>query len=68
MTNQHEEKKGADRQNNDAAVQSDPETLHTTDPQKKMEGPISSAVQKVKDLSNESESKEKADEKKERNM
>ena len=27
----------------------DPETLHTTDPQEHMKGPISSSVQKVKE-------------------
>lgn len=33
---------------NDAAIQPDPETLHTTDPQEEMKGPISSLVQGVK--------------------
>jgi hypothetical protein len=37
------------KQNKDAAVQPDPETLHTTDPQEHMEGPISSLVQGVKE-------------------
>jgi hypothetical protein len=38
----------------------DPETLHTTDPQEHMEGPVSSLVQDVKKLGerNKPESKE----------
>lgn len=32
----------------DTVSQPDPETLHTTDPQEHMEGPVSSAVQGVK--------------------
>jgi len=48
----------------------DPETLHTTDPQEHMKGPISSSVQSVKkevEKGNE-ESKEEAEKKKEENM
>jgi hypothetical protein len=37
------------KDNKDAAVKPDPETLHTTDPQEHMEGPISSLVQGVKE-------------------
>jgi len=49
-------------------LQPDPETLHTTDPQEKMEGPVSSFVQNVKKTAeeNDSESKEEADKKKDR--
>lgn len=36
------------KDNKDAIVKPDPETLHTTDPQEHMEGPISSLVQDVK--------------------
>jgi len=35
--------------NKDAVVKPDPETLHTTDPQDHMEGPVSSLVQGVKE-------------------
>jgi hypothetical protein len=35
--------------NKDAAVKPDEETLHTTDPQEHMEGPISSLVQGTKE-------------------
>ncbi len=35
--------------NSDAPVQPDPETLHTTDPQDEMKGPVSSFVNSVKE-------------------
>jgi hypothetical protein len=34
---------------NDAPVQPDPETLHTTDPQDEMKGPVSSFMNNVKE-------------------
>lgn len=43
----------------------DNETLHTTDPQEHMKGPISSVVQTVKEASEDDISKEEADKKKE---
>ncbi len=36
--------------NEDAPVKPDPETLHTTDPQEEMEGPVSSLVQASKEV------------------
>jgi hypothetical protein len=48
----------------DDALKPDPETLHTTDPQEKMEGPISSIVQNVKEEVEEDDSNEKYDNKK----
>jgi hypothetical protein len=41
--------KSAKKDNKDAVVKPDPETLHTTDPQDHMEGPISSLVQGAKE-------------------
>ena len=35
--------------NEDAPVQPDPETLHTTDPQDEMKGPVSSFMNNVKE-------------------
>ena len=35
--------------NKNAAAKPDPETLHTTDPQEKMKGPISSLMQGIKE-------------------
>ena len=49
MTDQNEENKNRKEQHKDAAVKPEPETLNTPDPQDKMEGPISSLVQGVKD-------------------
>lgn len=48
----------------------DPETLHTTDPQEEMKGPLSSLVQGGKKSveENDNESKEEADQKKEKNL
>lgn len=37
------------KSNSDAPIQPDEETLHTTDPQKEMKGPISSFMNNVKD-------------------
>lgn len=53
----------------DAVLPPDPETLHKTDPQDNMKGPISSLVQGGKDKveDNDKESKEEADQKKEEN-
>ncbi len=46
----------------------DPETLHTTDPQEEMKGPISSMMHDTGESFETDESKEEADEKKERDM
>jgi hypothetical protein len=51
-------------------LEPDPETLHTTDPQEHMKGPVSSTVRSVEkevEKGNE-ESKPEADRKKEENM
>ncbi len=47
----------------------DPETLHTTDPQEKMKGPVSSMMQNIKEEAeeNDEETKEEADERKDKN-
>lgn len=47
----------------------DPETLHTTDPQEKMKGPVSSLMQNIKKEAEENDevSKEEADERKDKN-
>ena len=48
----------------------DPETLHTTDPQEHMKGPVSSTMQNIKEEANKNDavSKEEADRKREKNM
>ena len=55
---------------NKSTSKPDPETLHKTDPQENMKGPISSVMQNLKDEAeeNDAESKEEADEKKEKNL
>jgi hypothetical protein len=60
-----EEKKGQIK-NNDSTIKPEPETLHTTDPQEKMEGPVSSLMQSAKEAFENKETKEEADEKKEK--
>ncbi len=50
------------------ALQPDPETLKTTDPQEEMKGPVSSIMQSIKETAEENnESKEEADKKKNAN-
>jgi hypothetical protein len=46
----------------------DEETLHTKDPQKNMEGPVSSAMHGLGDAFETDETKKEADEKREENM
>ena len=48
----------------------DPETLHTTDPQEHMTGPVSSTMQGIKKEANKDDkvSKEEADRKREEHM
>ena len=48
----------------------DPETLHTTDPQEHMKGPVSSTMQNIKEEANKNDkvSKDEADKKREENM
>ena len=52
------------------SLKPDPETLHTTDPQEHMKGPVSSSMQNIKEEAEEGdkESKQEADEKKEENI
>ena len=47
----------------------EPETLHKTDPQENMEGPVSSFMQSIKKIAekNDEESKEEADKRKDEN-
>ncbi len=69
MPNPDNNKQEQDEQNKDAAVKPEAETLHTTDPQEHMEGPISSLVQSVKKTVNDTEeTKDSADKKKDKDM
>ena len=51
-------------------LEPDPETLHTTDPQEHMKGPVSSTMQGIKEEAkkNDKVSKEEADREREKNM
>ena len=52
------------------ASKPDPETLHTTDPQEHMKGPVSSFMQNIKEEAkkNDKVSKEEADKKRDENL
>ncbi len=68
MSEPSKKNKTEDPQNIDAAVKPAPATLHTTDPQDEMEGPISSLVQSTKESLEDDETKEEADQKKDSKM
>ena len=57
-------KKGT-QENEDAAIQPDPETLGP-EPQKHMKGPVSSLVRKVEETMNENDQDEEIDEEKDK--
>lgn len=63
--NSHQGRRVGKEDNKDATVRADPETLHTTDPQDKMQGPVSSIMQNISDAANNEVSQEEADRKKE---
>ncbi len=68
MPNKKGDKK-RDKKIKDGPLKPDPETLHTTDPQENMEGPVSSIVQHIKEEAEDNdESKESADRRKDKNM
>ncbi|MGZ8558892.1 MAG: hypothetical protein ACXWWC_11180 [Chitinophagaceae bacterium] len=69
MSNQKDDKQTG-KEKKDAPLKPDAETLHKTDPQDNMKGPISSLVQTVKEgvEEDDNESKEEADKKKKKNM
>lgn len=49
MTQQPNPEKDLKKKDEEPALPPDPETLHKTDPQENMEGPVSSLVQKGKE-------------------
>ena len=61
--------KAKDREKKETPLKPDPETLHTTDPQENMEGPVSSVMQNIKEEAeeNDEETKQEADRKKDKN-
>ena len=53
---------------NDKVSQPDPETLHTTDPQKNMQGPVSSLMHQTGEAFKTDTTKKEADEEKDKAM
>ena len=68
MSNNDEKKKTSKDENQGEVIKPDPKTLHTTDPQEKMEGPISSLMHEAGKGFDTDKTKEEADEEKEKNM
>ena len=68
MSNNKNENKPAKDDNKDASIKPEPETLHTTDPQEHMQGPISSLMHKTGEGFDTKKTQEEADEEKEKNM
>jgi hypothetical protein len=68
MDKTKEKKENKDKKNTGLAP--DPETLHTTDPQEHMKGPVSSTMQNIKKEANKNDdvSQEEADKKRMDNM
>ena len=67
MPDKQEQNNNVKDTNKDAAVKPDPKTLHTTDPQEKMEGPISSLMHGVGHSLDNKKTREEAEEEKEKN-
>jgi hypothetical protein len=67
MENEKAKKDNTASENKDG-IQPDSETLHTTDPQKHMEGPISSLMHKTGEGFKTDKSQKQADQEKEENM
>jgi hypothetical protein len=65
MATEKYEKNKATEDNKDAAVQPEPETLNTTDPQEHMKGPLSSLMQGTKESFEDNGSEEEVEKAKE---
>jgi hypothetical protein len=59
---------GREQNNKDASVKPDKETLHKTDPQENMTGPVSSPMKQAGKAFDTNESKQEADEEKDRKL
>ena len=68
MANNTDDKK-KEQDEKKSALRPEPETLHKTDPQENMKGPVSSFMQNIKKVAekNDEESKEEADKRKNEN-
>ncbi|GAB3425427.1 hypothetical protein [Niabella aquatica] len=68
MDNKNAKKDQENKDHQDAPVKPDPETLGKTDPQEKMEGPVSSLMQKGSKVMESKEDKEHATKKHDEKM
>ena len=72
MTEDDKIRKQGDRvgkeDNKDTPLRADPETLHTTDPQDEMKGPLSSIMQNISDAAKNEVSEEEANKEKEEDI
>lgn len=68
MNNERKDRETSRNNNADAASKPDPGTLHTPDPQKNMEGPVSSIMHNTGEQFDTEETPREADEEKERKM
>ena len=68
MQNKQTENKKHKEQTNETVLQPDPETLHTTDPQDNMEGPISSLMHETGEKFEGDKTPEQAKKEKEEKM
>ena len=70
MSNVSKKNKKDEKDKSKPASKPDPETLHTTDPQEHMKGPVSSVMQNIKEEANKNDkvSKEEADRKRDENL
>ncbi len=57
MNNDNGHIRKSKEENNVPTIKPDPETLHTTDPQEEMEGPVSSVMQASKEVIDENSGK-----------
>jgi hypothetical protein len=70
MANASKKNKKEEKDKSKPVSKPDPETLHTTDPQEHMKGPVSSFMQNIKEEANKNDevSKEDADRKRDEHL
>ena len=70
MSNVSKKNKKDEKDKSKPVSKPDPETLHTTDPQEHMKGPVSSFMQNIKEEANKNDevSKEEADRKRDEHL
>ncbi len=68
MDRNNEHLRKNEKPNENTELKPDPKTLHTTDPQEKMKGPVSSTMRKIEETLKGKESKKEANEKRDRHM